>query len=56
MFHKHIMRNKCILSELNLYRYPILNEISLVVGPYGIKPCFFDQLLLLLSRKRIYFT
>lgn len=54
MFHEYIMGNKRILPELNLQRYPIFNEISLVVRPYRIEPCFFDQLLLLFSRKSIY--
>ena len=56
MFHKYIMCNKRIFTELNFHRYPIFNEISLVVRPYRIKPCSFDESLLLLSRKRIYFT
>ena len=54
MFHEHIMRNKCILPELNLHRYPIFNKISLIIRPYSIEPCIFNKSLLFLSRKSIY--
>ncbi len=40
MFHKQIKRNKSILSELNFHRYPVFEEVRLIVREDGFLPGF----------------